>query len=428
LAGEVSLWLAREAVPTFRALRLDPDRLEALGRRRLRRLVAAARQCAFWSARLHADGPLLACDGPEPPAWEALRSLPPVTKQELAQAGDAALSGGRARSSWRSSHSSGSTGEPFRMWFDARAWAILKHLVKWRARRACGVGPLDCLAVLDAVPPEAAPSLLGRTGRQRTISVLQPAERIARELVAFRPTVIYALPSALLEVARELGPGTLRPRLVFTSGELLLPGTRASLGVAFGCPVLDVYGSSETKEIAFECLAGSRHLNADVVHVEVIDERGAAVPAGREGQLLITALVNHAMPLLRYRSGDRGSLIAGPCACGLPLPRLGLVSGREVDLIELPGGVRLSPYVLTCGLEQIDGLGRYQIVQAEIDELRVRARAEPWASKNALERSIVEALRQLTRGRARIRVEFADSFPTGPTGKFRVVQALRPTP
>ena len=68
---------------------------------------------------------------------------------------------------------------------------------------------------------------------------------------------------------------------------------------------------------------------------------------------MATSLVNHAMPLLRYRMGDRGSLLPGRCECGLAFPLLGVVTGREADMLELQGGRRVSPYALTCALERV---------------------------------------------------------------------------
>jgi phenylacetate-coenzyme A ligase PaaK-like adenylate-forming protein len=169
----------------------------------------------------------------------------------------------KRRAGWWSSRSSGSTGEPFRVFYDARAWALLKYLVKLRARRACGVEPHHRLAVLDAIPPhQEQRSLLARTGRVRTISVLQPAQRTAAALAELAPAAVYGLPSALLETAAALeGRGQwARPLRLFTSGELLNPSLRRTLESAYGCRVFDVYGTSETKEIAWECPLGSLHL------------------------------------------------------------------------------------------------------------------------------------------------------------------------
>ena len=92
----------------------------------------------------------------------------------------------------------------------------------------------------------------------------------------------------------------MRPRLIFTSGELLDPATRRAIEDGFGAPVFDIYGCTELKEIAWECPAhAGLHLNADWILLEVD-------PPGSAGKILVTPLYSRAMPLLRYEVGDTG--------------------------------------------------------------------------------------------------------------------------
>ena len=353
-----------------------------------------------------------------------LEAIAPATKAELRAAGGDVLMGGRVRPEWRSSSSSGSTGEPFRVYYEPRAWATLKMLVKLRARRACGTRPSDRVALLDAVPPsESAVETAGRVAR---ISILQPAARVAAQLAAFAPDTVYGLPSALLEAGQELRyrGARLRVKRIFTSGELLRPAVRQALVDAFGAPVYDVYGSSETKEIAWECPAGGMHINADVVRVEVLDEASQPVPVGVEGNLVATLLVNRAMPLLRYRVGDRGSLLAESCACGHPFPLLGVVTGRRADMLVLEGGHRVSPYALTCAMERVGDVLRYQVTQLEPARLRVRAILDGVADRTQVAGRIRSAIRHDVAPFLETDVEFVDRLPRGPRAKFRVVEPL----
>jgi phenylacetate-CoA ligase len=274
------------------------------------------------------------------------------------------------------------------------------------------------------VPP--AESTLGAAGRVARISILQPASRVAAELATFAPDTVYGLPSALLEAGHELRSrgSHLRVRRIFTSGELLRPAVRQAIADAFGAPVYDVYGSSETKEIAWECPAGGMHINADVVRVEVLDEAGQPVPVGVEGNLVATLLVNRAMPLLRYRVGDRGSLLAEPCACGHPFPLLGVVTGRRADMLVLEGGHRVSPYALTCAMERVGDVLRYQVTQLEPARLRVRAILDGAADRAQVAGRIRSVIRHDVAPFLETDVEFVDRLPRGPRAKFRVVEPL----
>jgi phenylacetate-CoA ligase len=424
--SETAFWVAGDAARTFGALELDAEATDALARQRLSELLFhASRASRFYSRRLQDAGiewadPILQRD-----PYRALAALMPVSKHELREAGSDVLAGGVVHPGWLSSTSSGSTGEPFRVYYEPRAWATLKYLVKLRARFACGVRPTDRVAILDAIAPRNTTGLEQSWGSAR-ISVLQPGPVIAEALATFRPDVIYGLPSALVEAARALRArgSRFRTRAIFTSGELLAGGTRALLADAFQAPVYDVYGTSETKEIAWECPEGGMHLNADVVRLEVIDDFGRSLPVGEEGNLVATSLVNRAMPLIRYLTGDRGALLPGTCACGRPTPLLGVVTGRAADVLVLRGGQRISPYALTCALERIGGVLRYQVSQLDPARVRVRAILEGAANRETIAAQMRTALRFDVAPFLDAEVEFVDRLPTGPRAKFRVVQPL----
>ncbi|HEX6736770.1 MAG TPA: hypothetical protein VF310_00725 [Vicinamibacteria bacterium] len=422
----VAFWLAADAAPVMGVPLLGPDTLRELARRRLARLLRSAARTGFYQARLRQAGlaPTSLLLDRDPAA--VLAAMMPVGKAELREAGGALFPGACRRAGWLSSASSGSTGEPFRVYYDARTWATLKYLVKLRARRRCGLEVGHRVALLDPVPPVDASPDGGAAGRVAKISVLQPAAAVAAQLMAFRPHVVYGLPSAIREVGRVLqeGGARLRVPLVFTSGELLHPGARAAISHAFQARVFDVYGSSETKEIAWECPAGGMHVNADVVQVEIVDDGGRVLPEGAEGHIVATSLVNHAMPLLRYRVGDRGSLLPGRCDCGLTFPLLGVVTGREAEMLELKGGRRISPYALTCALERVGQMLRYQVTQLDPARVRVRAIPHPDADREAMAERIRAVLRTEVAPFLEAEIEYVDRLAQGPRAKFRVVEPL----
>jgi phenylacetate-CoA ligase len=155
-----------------------------------------------------------------------------------------------------------------------------------------------------------------------------------------------------------------------------------------------------------------------------VDEAGRPQPEGAEGQIVATALVNHAMPLLRYRVGDRGSLLPGRCDCGLAFPLLGVVTGREAEMLELRGGRRISPYALTCALERVGQVLRYQVTQLDPARVRVRAIPHPEADRDAMADRIRAVLRAEVAPFLDADVEYVDRLAHGPRAKFRVVEPL----
>jgi phenylacetate-CoA ligase len=213
--------------------------------------------------------------------------------------------------------------------------------------------------------------------------------------------------------------------MVFTSGELLQPVVRDNLTRIFGAPVYDIYGTPETKEIAWQCPDGGMHLNADVVHLEAVDDSGRSLPPNREGELVATLLINRAMPLLRYRTGDRGFLRLGRCSCGSPLPLVGLVTGRSADILILRDGHRISPSALNCAIERVPGVLRYQVNQLDQAKIRIRAILDGTVDRSVVTAQVRSALRYDVAPYLDAEVEFVDHLPTGPQAKLRVVERSR---
>jgi len=128
--------------------------------------------------------------------------------------------------------------------------------------------------------------------------------------------------------------------------------------------------------------------------------------------------------LLRYRIGDRASLLAERCGCGHPFPLLGVVTGRRADMLVLEGGHRVSPYALTCALERVGDVLRYQVIQLEPARLRVRAILDAEADRSQVAGRIRSVIRGEVAPFLETDVEFVDRLPTGPRAKFRVVEPL----
>jgi hypothetical protein len=105
----------------------------------------------------------------------------------------------------------------------------------------------------------------------------------------------------------------------------------AALEGAWRCRVATHYGLTEAGlGCAVQCRARQgHHLRDAELLFEVVDpDSGRALAPGEPGEIVITTLRHEAMPLVRYRTGDLGRLLPGPCPCGGPLPLLGPVEGR----------------------------------------------------------------------------------------------------
>jgi phenylacetate-coenzyme A ligase PaaK-like adenylate-forming protein len=209
----------------------------------------------------------------------------------------------------------------------------------------------------------------GMAQHMRGFSFLDPTPVLVNALNHWRPSVLATYPSAALLLAEEAAAGRLRiaPREVLTGGEALSDAVRGIVSQHFNCPVRGNYGASEFLAIASECQYQRLHLNSDWVLLEPVDEQGRPVPPGEPGvTTLLTNLVNHVQPLIRYDLGDRVRIDPVRCACGSVLPVIE-VQGRIDDTLLLRDAqgrsVRLLPLALTTVLEDEAGVFDFQLVQ-----------------------------------------------------------------
>jgi phenylacetate-CoA ligase len=164
--------------------------------------------------------------------------------------------------------------------------------------------------------------------------------------------VLSATPSYALVIAQAvrdagLDPAELRLELGLFGGEPWSEAMRAQIEAELGLTAVGCYGLSELcgPGVASECLEArdGLHVLEDHFLVEVVDPAsGKPLPDGDEGELVFTTLAKEALPLIRYRTGDIGSLVRAPCDCGRTLARLASLRGRRDDML-IVRGVNLFP-------------------------------------------------------------------------------------
>jgi phenylacetate-CoA ligase len=109
-------------------------------------------------------------------------------------------------------------------------------------------------------------------------------------------------------------------------------------------PLFDLYAASEVvAPIAFECAEHTGlHINDDYVIVEVVNDYGEPVEPNQSGQVLVTDLLNLAMPLIRYKVGDIATKGVSYCKCGRSLSILKSIDGRVGDTISRKDGCEIA--------------------------------------------------------------------------------------
>ena len=194
------------------------------------------------------------------------------------------------------------------------------------------------------------------------------------ELCNRKPMLVQGYPSALRCLSFELVTRRIETpyvKTVFTDSELLTPDTRALIEKAFDAPVIDIFGSFETDNIAYQCSSESDyHVTTDSVIAEVLNDGRPELE--RDGDLVVTVLRSRMTPFIRYNLRDQVRMLEAPCSCGRTFPLMKIVAGRSDDLIIHRDGRREPPMSMTNSMLQCSDIFReYQITQNDIGQFTV---------------------------------------------------------
>lgn len=147
------------------------------------------------------------------------------------------------------------------------------------------------------------------------------------------PHTVVGIPAQMRRLA--LAAPDSAPVNVLLSADRIGPQLRRTIERVWGCEVFEHYGLTESGlGGAVECPSHQGlHIRHDALYMEIVEPDGdRPLPPGSWGEIVLTTLNREAMPLLRYRTGDMGRLLTGPCGCGSLLPRLDSIKGRLKEL------------------------------------------------------------------------------------------------
>ncbi len=197
-----------------------------------------------------------------------------------------------------------------------------------------------------------------------------------------RPTNLYNFSNVLIsELARVCEDMKVDPREVMSSYHGIVHGGEP-LGMR-SRKLLDEWGVAGFEHTAVgdagaatECREHDGcHFWEDGVLVEHLDPDGTdTVPDGQRGELVVTALDNRTMPLVRFRSDDLVEMTRQRCGCGRTHGRL-KTAGRKGDEVIVDGRSVL-PMDVWEAVERFDetAMGLFQIIRtdSQMDTLRLR--------------------------------------------------------
>jgi phenylacetate-CoA ligase len=368
-----------------------------------------------------------------------LAALPPLTRQTIQAEGRRLVAENLPDSEIGTAFTGGSTGLPLKFWYDP-GFYIHAEAAAWVADIAAGRRFGSRTVYLWGYPRDITP-ITGWRGLARRLlrNEFHYDTRVLWEerlrayhalLQQLSPAIVVGMASSTTYLAQylereglEVPPGYPRQALI-ASGEVLEPQMRAALERVFQVPVFNRYGSREVGLLAYQCdRREGLHLNVSNAYVEC-----AGLDVYRQpGELLITQLRNYAMPLIRYQIDDLAVLEAEPCGCGRTAPMVKRLAGRTPTTFVSAAGVMIEGYHLINALRQVEGILEFQLVQEEVQRLRLHLVTTPAFVKGSIWETEAR-IAKLMGPETQLAVEHVDRIPRPLSGKTQMVISKVPRP
>jgi phenylacetate-coenzyme A ligase PaaK-like adenylate-forming protein len=189
-------------------------------------------------------------------------------------------------------------------------------------------------------------------------------EKIWSKIKSIRPYLLHAHPSTIVHLAHfvEAHRGADKAFEIFeSSGEMLSRKQRETIARVLRCVVIDRYGLAEVGVVAYQTDPQDTAMVVfdpfcwpEIATVDGSDELPCRDDA-TGGELVLTAIRNRMMPLVRYRTGDLAVL--GETSRGFVIHEM---IGRTHDVIELAGR-RIPTNYLQDVLDRVGGIRTFQV-------------------------------------------------------------------
>jgi len=366
---------------------LPPDLVRQLQFAQLRGVIAyAATHSPYYKKRFAEAG----LDPAAPLNDESWRRVPFLSRRDLQEAGDSILSEAvpKAHGKTHELSTSGSTGMPvtirgseltqlFWLTFTLRdqLWQGFDITKTLAAIRHAGKGAGAYPDGLTNKGWGAASDAIFVTGPSCFLSIATTVEQQIEWLQRKDPDYLLTYPSNLMALLTHSKAKNIRlPKLrcVETLSEILHPEVREACREVWGVKIVDMYSSQEVGYMALQCPKHEHyHVQSENVLLEILDENDRPCGPGETGRIVVTAIHNYAMPLIRYAIGDF-AVVGEPCDCGRGLPVITRILGRVRNMLTLPSGAKLWPYFGGDQFAKAAPVRQYQIVQKTLTDLEVR--------------------------------------------------------
>lgn len=322
---------------------------------------------------------------------------------------------------------SGSTGVPFKVYYNSYEdysahCRILFALLKMgytpfrKITMVTRYKPNDTFEIENEVKPLSFIQKKFGIFNREIISIYTPTDKIIDQLLETKPHFLWSTPSIIdiiISRLKQRGVKFNLPVVIFYA-ESINNNQLKNYRKYIAQKVIDIYGLMECPTMA------ATYDDMDIKHLfssSVLVEFMYKDRQKRVGTPVITNLINHTMPFIRYNTGDTGSLLEHDE--NFPTKVIGTIHGRKDDILELKNGQKFAfhhAYEMFMDFHEVEMYRFIQkdeevTLQLKIDtQLKTKEDIEKLAKERWANRFPSDLLK----------IQFVDEFKVDPnTGKFK---------
>lgn len=362
---------------------------------------------------------------------EDIKHFPVLTKDIITANFQDIVFKGRNKRTTKQSRTSGTTGEPLTLLRDrnSRIWMHAALLRGWSWAQY-NIG--DTIFNLTTHGKMSTwGTIASRLMNSHYFSAMANKSQVieyARKIKSLNPFCITGYASSLYLNANLYYQFNVMDNnipVIFTCAEMLHGYQRDFIEKVFKGKVYDFYGSNEIGSIAYECEYNTKHISDEHVIVETLNSRGENL-INTPGDIILTDLDNYAMPLIRYKIGDVGTLENDVCKCGRGLSVLKSIDGRSQEYLKTMDGHYIPGIYFPPLFRKFKGVEQFQIIQPDINCIILKIVKNQYYSRNDLDK-MMNMIKEKIGNDVKIKVEQCDHIPLTSAGKTRLVISHLPT-
>jgi len=326
---------------------------------------------------------------------------------------------------------SGSTGTPFMVYRNAEKVCRVSAEVLYYNEKAGYRFGANWIKLRALSKPSHRATLKERIKPEKVVGISRiddaHIERLLHTVqgITQRASIIVAYAStydALRDYFRTNGAmpsADMRIAGMVSTSEMLFDDTRDTMEKVFHCRCFSRYSNQENGIIGQDSMNRNVFiLNEAHYIIEVLKmDRNEPAHDGEIGRIVITDLYNYAMPMIRYDTGDIGSL-AYVREGGVTKKAISDFAGRRVDAVFDTHANRLSPHSITNTMWLFPEIRQFQFIQEDNKNYTMRLNInEPFKRQEELRTQ----LQKLLGSDAKVIFEVVEEIPVLASGKRKYI-------